>query len=72
MTTHSTIEPLPTEAFLLAILAGHPRTWRHLNEMEKGIHGNFARKLRAAFEVADERNQRKLYEAFTFEFTPRW
>lgn len=65
-------EALPTEAFFSAVQDGHPVTWRHLNEMERGIHGSFAQRIRAAMEVADQRNQRKLYETFTYEFTPRW
>ena len=40
--------------------------------MERGTEGGFARKIRAAMDVADGHNQKTLYEAFPHLFQPKF
>ena len=42
--------------FYRAMLAGDPKVWRLLDAMERGDRGGFARKIRAAMDVADGHN----------------
>lgn len=58
--------------FNRAMLDGDPKIWRHLDAMERGTEGGFARKIRAAMDVADGHNQRTLYEAFPHFFQPKF
>ena len=58
--------------FNRAMLDGDPKIWRHLDAMERGTEGGFARKIRAAMDVADGRNQRTLFEAFPHLFQPKF
>ena len=56
--------------FNRAMLDGDPKIWRHLDAMERGDRGGFARKIRAAMDVADGYNLRAIYEGLPhlFEF----
>ena len=54
--------------FHRAMLAGDPQIWRHLDAMERGDKGGFARKIRAAMDVADGSNLKALYEALPHLF----
>tara|TARA_R100000278_G_scaffold117747_1_gene97861 strand:+ start:417 stop:605 length:189 start_codon:yes stop_codon:yes gene_type:complete len=54
--------------FHQAMLAGDPQIWRHLDAMERGDRGGFARKIRAAMDVADGSNLKALYEALPHLF----
>ena len=58
--------------FNRAMLDGDPKIWRHLDAMERGTEGSFARKIRAAMDVADGHNQRTLYKAFPHLFQPKF
>tara|TARA_R100000406_G_scaffold46336_1_gene31178 strand:- start:8857 stop:9051 length:195 start_codon:yes stop_codon:yes gene_type:complete len=58
--------------FNRAMLDGDPKIWRHLDAMERGTEGGFARKIRDAMGVADGHNQRTLYEAFPHLFQPKF
>ena len=57
--------------FHRAMLDGDPQIWRHLDAMERGTEGGFARKIRAAMDVADAHNQKALYEALPHLFQPK-
>ena len=54
--------------FHRAMLDGDPKIWRHLDAMERGDRGGFARKIRAAMDVADGSNLKALYEALPHLF----
>jgi len=53
------------------MLAGDASIWRHLDAMERGDEGGFARKIRAAMDVADGHNLKALYEALPHLFQPK-
>jgi hypothetical protein len=57
--------------FHQAMLAGDAKIWRHLDAMERGTEGGFARKIRAAMDVADGHNLQALYEALPHLFQPK-
>ena len=50
------------------MLDGDPKIWRHLDAMERGDKGGFARKIRAAMDVADGSNLKALYEGLPHLF----
>lgn len=54
--------------FNRAMLDGDPKIWRHLDAMERGDKGGFARKIRAAMDVADGSNLKALYEGLPHLF----
>ena len=54
--------------FNRAMLDGDPKIWRHLDAMERGDKGGFARKIRAAMDVADGSNLKALYEVLPHLF----
>ena len=54
--------------FHQAMLAGDTKIWRHLDAMERGDKGGFARKIRAAMDVADGSNLKALYEGLPHLF----
>ena len=54
--------------FNRAMLDGDTKIWRHLDAMERGTEGGFARKIRAAMDVADGSNLKALYEALPHLF----